>query len=206
MTHGWKRNRFERTDPGKRIRLSRLKKIVEKRKSFYTFYVYSIRFIISLLKNYKLFFYSFFSPGILSSIPRRPGTIPSGGSAGTTTTTTTTQPRFRDWRRFVWKVSSRQPLDIVLVELSSVPSGVYIYTSSLSSFLSLSLSLNFPPSPRNGSFHIHLSFLPSSCFLPADSDAFIHSICIMYIERGEWAAAISETLVAGSRDWERREF
>lgn len=149
MTHGWKRNRFERTDPGKRIRLSRLKKIVEKRKSFYTFYVYSIRFIISLLKNYKLFFCSFFSPGILSSIPRRPGTIPSGGSAGTTTTTTTTtQPRFRDWRRFVWKVSSRQPLDIVLVELSSVPSGVYIYTSSLSSFLSLSLSLLIFLRPR----------------------------------------------------------
>lgn len=85
------------------------------------------------------------------------------------------------------------------------PAGC-IYTRRLFPPFYLSLSLNFPPSPRNGSFHIHLSFLPSSCFLPADSDAFIHSICIMYIERGEWAAAISETLVAGSRDWERREF
>lgn len=161
MTHGWKRNRFERTDPGKRIRLSRLEKIVEKRKSFYTFYVYSIRFIISLLKNCKPFFYSFFSPGILSSIPRRPGTIPSGGSAGTTTTTTT-QPRFRDWRRFVWKVSSRQPLDIVLVELSSVPSGVYIYTRRLFPpfYLSLSLLIFLRPRGTAASISTFLSSPP----------------------------------------------
>lgn len=125
------------------------------------------KFIVSLFKIELQVVFFFFFEGILSSISKRPGTISSGGSAGTTTTRRTTpQPRFRDWRRFVWKVSSRQPLDIVLVELSSIPSGVYT-SSSLSSFLYIyiSLSLNFLPSPRNASFNIHLSFLPLLVFL-----------------------------------------